>query len=125
MPKKRLSKSSLLWFIRSRSYVSVPDMRRRFNLESGEDVFPIFTATGRVYIGLPADAARVLGDLVRERRIGLELRPGLMAKVALGVYVVPQPHERSLADRDNHYHPDSSVDDDAGDESAMGQTASS
>ena len=98
MPKKRLSKSSLLWFIRSRSYVSVPDVRRRFNMEAGEEVFPILTSTGRAYIGLPADAAKLLGDLVREGRIGLELRPGLMAKVALGVYVVPQAHERGQLD---------------------------
>jgi hypothetical protein len=119
VPKKRLSKSSLLWFIRSRSYVSVPDIRRRFNLEAGEEVFPIVTSNGRAYVGLPADAARVLGDLVREGRIGLELRPGLMAKVALGVYVVPQPHERGQADRGYHPHPDSSSDDETGDESAM------
>ncbi|HLZ08104.1 MAG TPA: hypothetical protein VKT80_05905 [Chloroflexota bacterium] len=118
MPKKRLSKSSLLWFIRSRSYVSVPDIRRRFNLEAGEDVHPIVTSTGRSYVGLPMDAARVLGDLVREGRIGLELRPGLMAKVALGVYVVPQPHERMRFDRGYSTRPEPPNDDD-GDESEV------
>lgn len=120
MPKKRLSKSSLLWFIRSRSYVSVPDVRRRFNLEAGEDVFPIATSTGRAYIGLPADAARVLGDLVREGRIGLELRPGLMAKVALGVYVVPQPHERGQFDRGGYRAQiEPRFDDEGGDETSL------
>jgi hypothetical protein len=119
VPKKRLSKSSLLWFIRSRSYVSVPDIRRRFNLEAGEDVYPIVTSTGRSYVGLPADAARVLGDLVREGRIGLELRPGLMAKVALGVYVVPQSHDRAQFDRGYPMQPEAPIDDDPGDESVM------
>ncbi len=94
MPKKRLSKSSLLWFIRSRSYASIPDIRRRFNLDVGEDVVAIPTSQGRVYVGLPSDAARALGDLVRENRVGLELRPGLLARVALGAYVIPQPRDR-------------------------------
>lgn len=97
MPKKRLSKSSLLWFIRSRSYASIPDIRRRFNLDVGDDVVGVPTAQGRVYVGLPSDAARALGDLVRENRIGLELRPGLLARVALGAYVVPQPRDRYAA----------------------------
>ena len=94
MPKKRLSKSSLLWFIRSRSYVSIPDVRRRFNLDEGDDVSPFVTSQGRIYVGLPSDATRALGDLAREGRIGLELQPGLMAKIAIGVYVMPPPRDR-------------------------------
>jgi hypothetical protein len=94
VPKKRLSKSSLLWFIRSRSYASIPDIRRRFNLDVDDDVVAVITVHGRIYVGLPSDAARALGDLVRENRVGLELRPGLLARVAVGVYVVPQPHDR-------------------------------
>ncbi len=99
MPRKRLSKSSLLWFIRSRSYVSIPDIRRRFNLESGNDVTPIVCQQGRVYVGLPSDAARVLGDLVREGRVGLELQPGLMARVAIGAYVIPHARNHAAAER--------------------------
>jgi hypothetical protein len=114
VPKKRLSKSSLLWFIRSRSYVSIPDIRRRFNLDDREEVSPFVSPQGRIYVGLPSDATRALGDLVREGRIGLELQPGLMAKVAVGVYVVPQA-------RDRFSHPAASIDgvaqlDDEGDE---------
>jgi len=96
VPKKRLSKSSLLWFIRSRSYVSIPDIRRRFNLDEQEEISPFVSVQGRIYVGLPSDATRALGDLVREGRIGLELQPGLMAKVAIGVYVVPQARDRFL-----------------------------
>jgi hypothetical protein len=94
VPKKRLSKSSLLWFIRSRSYVSIPDVRRRFNLDGGDEVSPLICQIGRVYVGLPSDATRVLGDLVREGRVGLEILPGLAARAAIGVYVVPQPRDR-------------------------------
>jgi hypothetical protein len=83
----------LLWFIRSRSYVSIPDIRRRFNLDTGDEVFPVACQIGRVYVGLPADATRVLGDLVREGRVGFELQPGLAAQAAIGVYVIPQPRD--------------------------------
>jgi hypothetical protein len=99
VPKKRLSKSSFLWFIRSRSYVSVPDIRRRFNLDGSEDVTPVAAPQGQVYVGLPAEAARVLGDLVREGRVGLELQPGLAARAAIGVFIIPQAHDHWLAAR--------------------------
>lgn len=90
MPKKRLSKSSLLWFVRSRSYVSISDIRRRFNLNEGEEVVPVPSHEVTVFVGLPSDAARVLGDLVREGRVGIELDPSIHAHAAIGVYVVPQ-----------------------------------
>lgn len=107
MPKKRLSKSSLLWFIRSRSYVSIPDIRRRFNLNEGEDVVAVTSPNGHVFVGLPGDAARVLGELIREGRVGVEIEPSLHAHAAIGVYVVPQPvhagdlHEFALDDGDH------------------------
>jgi hypothetical protein len=118
VPKKRLSKSSLLWFIRSRSYVSIPDIRRRFNLDEREEISPVVSAQGRIYVGLPTDATRALGDLVREGRIGLELQPGLMAKVAVGAYVVPQPRDRSMPppgalDGSHRHSDDEDEDDDA------------
>ena len=95
MPKKRLSKSSLLWFIRSRSYVSVPDIRRRFNLQGDDYASPVAGPQGKVYVGLPPDAARVLGELVREGRVGLELQPGILARAATGVYVIPHSNDRT------------------------------
>jgi hypothetical protein len=105
VPKKRLSKSSLLWFIRSRSYVSIPDIRRRFNLDEGEEVAAVASAEGKVFVGLPADAARVLGELVREGRVGLELEPSLHAHAAIGVYVIPQHGHAYGAERPESYAP--------------------
>lgn len=93
MPKKRLSKSSLLWFIRSRSYASIPDIRRRFNLEAGEEVSMILCPEGQIFVGLPTDAARVLGDLVKEGRVGLETEPGLLVRAAIGAFVIPQAQQ--------------------------------
>ncbi|HLH74308.1 MAG TPA: hypothetical protein VKX96_13555 [Chloroflexota bacterium] len=91
MPKKRLGKSSLLWFIRSRSYVSIPDIRRRFNLTCAEDEVSAITTprNGTVYVGLPREAARLLQDLVREDKVGIELEAGIMANAVVGVYVMP------------------------------------
>jgi hypothetical protein len=105
VPKKRLSKSSLLWFIRSRSYATIPDIRRRFHLDGGEEVNLIVSQHGRIYVGLPADATRALGDLVREGRVGLELQPSLHARAAIGAYVIPQPrlapgHERAAPEEE-------------------------
>ena len=93
MPKKRLSKSSLLWFIRSRSYVSIPDIRRRFNITNGDEVTPITGLDGRIYVGLPPEAARILGDLVRDGRVGLELQPGIHARAATGAFVIPHQND--------------------------------
>lgn len=116
MPKKRLSKSSLLWFIRSRSYVSIPDIRRRFNLDAGEDVSAIVGVNGRLFVGLPADAARVLGDLVKEGRVGLETEPGLLARAVVGAYVIPQSqHAHEQPEEEAETPPDFG----AGDESAV------
>lgn len=91
MPKKRLGKSSLLWFIRSRSFVSVPDIRRRFNLPCADDeVSAIVTLRdGTAYIGVPSEAARLLQDLVREEKVGLEFESGIVARAVVGVYVIP------------------------------------
>jgi len=99
VPKKRLSKSSLLWFIRSRSYASIPDIRRRFHLDEGEEVNLIVSQLGRIYVGLPSDATRALGDLVREGRVGLEIQPSIHARAAIGAYVVPQSRQPPGFDR--------------------------
>ena len=86
--KKRLSKSSLLWFIRSRSYVSVADVRRRFGIDTGDDVSAMAGPAGRVYVGLPSHQARFLEDLWREGRIGLELASDVKAPSVTGIYGV-------------------------------------
>ncbi len=97
MPKKRLSKSSLLWFIRSRSYVTIADVRRRFGLTSGEasdEVTAIEGPAGRAFVGLPAHQARFLQDLWQEGKIGLELAMDIKAPTVTGVYGVYQRGER-------------------------------
>ena len=63
--KNKLSKSSLHWFIRSRPYVLLAELRRRFDLDEVEDVQAIQTPEGKTYVGLPDRAARLLEELVR------------------------------------------------------------
>lgn len=98
MAKKRLSKSSLLWFIRSRSYVTIPDLRRRFNVDRDEDILPMEGPGGRVYVGLPKEPRQMLQDLWREGKVGLEMSVDIRAPVVLGVFSINyraqgEPHQ--------------------------------
>src|SRR5207247_8643251 len=72
--RHKLSKSSLHWFIKSRPYVLIPELRRRFEMElEEEEAVPIQLQQGRAFVALPARAARLLEDLVKEQRVGLEM----------------------------------------------------
>lgn len=98
MAKKRLSKSSLLWFIRSRSYVTIADIRRRFGIvltdESSDEVTAIEGPAGHAFVGLPAHQARLLQELWKEGKVGLELAADIEAPTVTGVYGVYQRGER-------------------------------
>ena len=89
MAKKRLSKSSLLWFIRSRSYASMSDIRRKFDLESSDEVATLHTQSGRVYVGMPTEYGRMLQDLYNERKIGFEMGVYVRAQSVIGIYTMP------------------------------------
>ena len=93
MVKKRLSKSSLLWFVRSRSYVTIADVRRRFGINGSDEVSPIEGPLGQVFVGLPSKQARLLEELWREGKVGLELAADVRAPTVTGVYGVYQPRE--------------------------------
>ena len=88
MTKKRLSKSSLLWLVRSRSYISVSDVRRRFNVELSDDATAMLGPGGRVFVGLPSHQASLLEELWRDGKVGLELAPDVRAPIVTGVYGV-------------------------------------
>ena len=94
MPKKRMSKSSLLWFIRNRSYVTVADLRRRFGVVDSDDVTSIVGPQGRVYVGLPAAQSDMLSDLLRDGRIGFEMAMDIKAPTVTGVFGIYQRGDR-------------------------------
>ena len=74
-------------FIKSRPYVPLHELRRRFEL-SGEadDVSVLETSEGPVYLGLPARECRLVQELLRQGEIGLELSLDPDTPVAMGVY---------------------------------------
>ncbi len=93
--KRKLSKSSLLWFLRSRPFVPVAEIRRRFGLEAVDEIGIIHGREGKIYVGLPSRVARLLEELWRENRIDLVLSLDLHARVLIGVYALHLREERT------------------------------
>ena len=82
-------------FIKSRPYVPLHELRRRFELNGElDDVAPIETADGIVYVGLPARESQLLADLARDGDIGLELCRDPLVPMVVGVYPM-RPVSRS------------------------------
>jgi hypothetical protein len=87
MPKeKRQSPSTLLWFIRHKSYVPISEIRRRFFVESEDGAFIEAENHRRVYVGLPSGTAQSLEKLWKQGKIGLEYSSEFDATVLIGVY---------------------------------------
>lgn len=74
-------------FIKSRPYVPLHELRRRFELNGeADDVVPIETPDGRAYIGLPEREGRFVAELARQGEIGLELGHDPEVSVVVGVF---------------------------------------
>ena len=74
-------------FIKSRAYVPLHELRRRFALNGGEDdVFPLDLESQRVYVGLPPREGRLLAELVRGGDVGVELSLDPIAPIVVGVF---------------------------------------
>ena len=82
---RRVKSSSLLWFISSRPYVPMADIRRRFGLATDTGSL-LFDEEGAVHIGLPPQAAETLLDLKRKRKIGLQYDLEHAMRIAVGAY---------------------------------------
>src|SRR5688500_19210690 len=78
-------------------------MRRLFMMDvDGAAAIP--TSEGTCYIGLPPEAAELVGQLSREGRIALDLNLNVKARVVQGIYPVrlPPPRQPS-ADRSEEH----------------------
>ena len=76
-------------FIKSRPYVPLHELRRRFELNGeADDVWPIRTADGVVYLGLPERESQLIGDLVRQGEVGLELCRDPQSPMVIGVFAM-------------------------------------
>jgi hypothetical protein len=75
-------------FIKSRPYVPLHELRRRFELNGEQDdVTPVQVPEhGLVYVGLPEREADFIATLVRDGDIGLELARDPDVAVVVGVF---------------------------------------
>jgi len=74
-------------FIKSRAYVPMHELRRRFAINGGDDdVTVVDLDRQRVYVGLPEREGRLLGELLRGGDIGYELSLDPISPIVVGVY---------------------------------------
>lgn len=74
-------------FIKSRPYVPMHELRRRFGINGTEDdVSSIDLAGHRVFVGLPAREGSLLGELLRGGDIGYELSLDPRTPIVIGLY---------------------------------------
>lgn len=74
-------------FIKSRAYVPIHELRRRFGLNGNDDdVTPVDINRTRVFVGLPDREGRLLGELLRAGDIGYELSMDPVSPIVVGVY---------------------------------------
>ncbi len=74
-------------FIKSRAYIPMHEIRRRFAIAAeDDDVIGIVLGSGRIFVGLPPREATMLGELFRAGEVGYELQLDPIAPVVVGVY---------------------------------------
>ena len=75
-------------FIKSRPYVPLHELRRRFGLNGSDDDVSGFDAGGGhvLYVGLPPREARMLGELVVQGDVGYELLLDPTSPLIIGVF---------------------------------------
>ena len=74
-------------FIKSRPYVPMHELRRRFSINGhDDDVTPVRMNPGWIYVGLPNHEGHLLGDLLRTGEIGYELSLDPRTPIVIGVY---------------------------------------
>jgi hypothetical protein len=74
-------------FIKSRPYVPMHELRRRFGIDGqDDDVTGVAMTIGRIYVGLPEREGALLGELLRGGEIGYELSLDPRTPIVIGVY---------------------------------------
>jgi len=81
------TQAQLRRFIKSRPWIPMHELRRRFGIYGGDDdVTPVRTATGMIFVGLPSTEGRLLGELLVNGDVGYELSLDPGAPIVVGVY---------------------------------------
>jgi hypothetical protein len=74
-------------FIKSRPYVPMHELRRRFGINGGEDDVTAVDLDGRsIFVGLPHREGQLLGELLRGGEVGYELSLDPRSPIVVGVY---------------------------------------
>jgi hypothetical protein len=74
-------------FIKSRAYVPMHELRRRFAINGADDeVTAVDIERRRVFVGLPEREGQLLGELLRGGDIGYELSLDPITPIVVGVY---------------------------------------
>ena len=74
-------------FIKSRPWVPLHELRRRFGIPGDDDdVNPVRVGDQRLFIGLPPAEARMIGELLSGGDIGYEISLDPTAPIVVGVY---------------------------------------
>lgn len=74
-------------FIKSRPWVPLHELRRRFGISGDDDdVSPIRVAGQLLFVGLPPAEARMVGELLSGGDVGYELSLDPTAPIVVGVY---------------------------------------
>lgn len=83
------TQAQLRRFIKSRAYVPMHELRRRFDINGeADDVQPVETSEGRFWVGLPLRECGFLADLLDKGEIGLELCQDPCVSMVVGVYAM-------------------------------------
>ena len=82
------TQAQLRRFIKSRPYVPLHELRRRFGFDGSDDDVSGFDAGGghMLYVGLPQREARMLGELVVQGDVGYELLLDPTSPLIVGVF---------------------------------------
>jgi hypothetical protein len=83
------TQAQLRRFIKSRAYVPMHELRRRFAINGeADDVLAVDTREGRFWAGLPARECGFLADLVDKGEVGVELCHDPCVDMIVGVYAI-------------------------------------
>ena len=86
-PATPCTQAQLRRFIKSRPYVPLHELRRRFGLNGGDDDVSGVDVDGRrLFIGLPERETGLLGELLRQGDVGYELLLDPTSPIVIGVF---------------------------------------
>lgn len=86
-PRSGCTTAQLRRFIKSRAWIPMHELRRRFAISGHDDeVVAVDLADRRVYVGLPPREGAQLGELLRSGEVGFELATDPATPIVVGVY---------------------------------------